>query len=208
MNRSVSTRFVSVLLAALTLAAVSLAQPAHAQSPGKWYRGLPYFLNSNTQSKSLGTVVTAKITGSAIGQSDTGHVDISSIPASSPTYSTDGSYKGSVAVYYVWSGANPTSDMVLSATQDLKATRAGSWNSGGNSKAGTAFGQFTYPNPTGWNNTGTYTYQGYFFAGSPPQSVYQTASVECNTKAYYTSANPGSTLVTAEVTFGSPVVTH
>ncbi len=93
-------RFVSLLLAALCLAAVSLAQPAQAQQ-GQWYRGLPYFLSSNSQSSTPGTTVTA-----TINNSSTRHVNVTATP-SSTVGSTSGSYGGSVGVYYVWWGSTP-----------------------------------------------------------------------------------------------------
>lgn len=193
-------RFVSLLLVAFSLAAVSLARPAQAQ----WVKGLPYFLNGNTQSKQPGTDITAVINGAT-----TGHINITSTPInSSPGYTTGGTYNGSVGVYYVWSGSNPTQSGTLTTTQSYEATGAGNRNSGGNSNAGSASGGF-YPGSPNWDNTASSaTTKVYFVTGETPPSQQQSGSLGGTVSAYYNSSNPGSTVVTADVTFGPPVTTH
>lgn len=195
-------RYVSLLLVALSLAAVSLAQPAQAQQ-AKWYKGLAYFDN-NSQSSQPATAVTA-----TINNGNTGHVNITSTPTSDYNYGeygTGGTYTGSVGVYYVWGGGSLTSDMVLSTTQSSEATGAGNGTSGGSSMAGAAYGHFS-SSSAGWDNKATNTLLYPFSAGSTPPSEMQSVSIGGDTSAYYNGSTQ-STVVTADVTFGDPVVTQ
>lgn len=190
------TRFVSLLLVGLSLVAVTLAQPAQAQQ-GQWYRGLPYFLSSNTQRSETCTTVTATINGG-----DTGHVAITSLPTpTDPGYTTSGSYTGSVGVYYVWSGGNPTKAMVLSTTQTQEATGNIARGSG-SSNAGTQSGSTA--NSPAWDQRGPAYFINQFAADVSPASVNQVTTLGGNTWANY----PNTATITADVTFGPPVMTQ
>jgi len=200
-------RFVSLLLVALSLAAVGLAQPAQAQ----WVRGLPYFLNSNSQSSTPGTTVTA-----SINNNSTGHINITAAP-SSTVGSTSGSYGGSVGVYYVWSGSTPTSAMTLTTTLGVESTGAaggaGGYGTSGSSSADgqQAYGDFSHY-PTGWDQPqpapGTAAgIQSHFAAGVTPASQNLTVSLGGSVSAYYYN-NSGPSIVTADVTFSPPVTTY
>lgn len=198
-------RFVSLLLVALCLAAVSLTQPAQAQQ-AQWHRGLPYFLNSNTQSSSYGTDVTT-----SVNSSGTGHLNITATPTNSyPGYSTNGSYSGSVGVYYVWGGGNIMSGMTLTTTQSLEASGTSDGSSNGYSTAGQgtneAHGDF--PHSANWVSNATNTRIDYFASGSTPASVNEIVPLSGSVSASYNGPNTISTIVTADVTFGDPVVTQ
>ncbi len=196
-------RFVSLLLVALCLAAVTLAQPAQAQQ-GKWYRGLPYFLSSNSGSSTPGTTVTA-----TINNQTTGHLNITATPTSG-NGGTSGSYGGSVSVYYVWYGGNPTQPMTLQTTLSLESTGAagGYYGVSGNSNADgqQAYGDFSMY-PTGWDQTASTSGIKYSYAsGVSPASQYLAVGLGASVSANYYN-NPGSSILTADVTFSDPVVT-
>ncbi len=191
-------RPIFLLLVALSLAAVSLAQPAQAQQ-AKWYKGLPYFFNGNSQTSQPGTVITA-----TINNNTTGHLNITATPTSG-SYGTGGTYSGSVGVYYVWGGGSITSAMLLTTTQSLEDTGAGDSTSSGNSSAGGVHGQFY--DSTGWDSKASPTYTDYFFSGDTPQSVNQVVLLTGTVSAPYDGSG-SSTIVTAGVTFGDPVVTQ
>ena len=188
-------RLVSLLLVALPLAAVTLARPAQAQQ-GQWYRGLPYYFNSSTQ------------TGANVTTSPVGHISITSTPVPGfPGYNAGGSYSGSVGIYYVWWGGNPTSAMRLTTPLSCEVTGAGNSNSSGYSKAGGLFGSFSYGMP-GWDTRSSSAPYFDFPAGAPPDSVNLSEPLGGNIYGYYDQTNSGaSTIVTADVTFGDPVVT-
>lgn len=183
-------RFVPLLLVALSLATTSLARPAQAQ----WVKGLPYFLNSNTQGQQPGTM-----TNAAIRLSTNAHVSITSTPdLAGGIYSTGGTYNGSAGIYYVWMGGSLTQTMSLSMTQEQEATGNGPGN--GNSKAGNlAYGDSSINNGV-WDSKATVTNDTRFAAGTTPTSQNQTVVLSANTTVYYNSARPGSTIVTADVT--------
>ena len=189
-------RLVSLLLVASSLAAVSLAQPAQAQQ-GHWIKGLPYYFNDNTQS------------GGNVTTSPVGHINITSTPVPGfPGYNAGGYYTGNVGIYYVWWGGNPTSAMRLTTPLSCEATGAGNSNSNGYSKAGGSFGTFAY-GATGWDSQGSSAPYFDFPTGAPPDSVNQSESLGGNVYGYYDPVNPeASTTVTADVTFGDPVVTQ
>jgi len=194
-------RFVSLLPAALALVAIGLAQPAQAQ----WSRGLPYFLSSNSQSSTPGTTVTA-----VINNSSTGHVNVTATPTSS-TGSTSGSYGGSVGVYYSWLGNNPTQSVTMTSTVSLEAsgTPGSYYGVSGSSNAGgeRAKGDFS-SHPGGWTSTASMPGASCTFqAGTTPSPQNVVVGLGASVSAAYYN-NPGSSIVTADVAFSSPVVTH
>jgi len=189
-------RFVSLLLAA-----VSLAQPAQAQ----WVKGQAYFGTNNSQNSAAGTTITATLN---TNKASNGHVNITATPGQYPYYSTSGNYGGSVGVNYVWTGGTLTQAMVLSTTQSLEATGASNGGANGNSNAGgqQAYGDFSHS--PGWDSTASPSFTHYFSAGATPPTQTQTVSLGATVSASYNSSMPGSSIVTADVTFGDPVVTH
>ena len=190
-------RLVSLLLVAFSLAAVSLAQPAQAQQ-AQWYKGLPYYYNTNTQS------------GGNVTTSPVGHINITSTP--SPYYAgynMGGSYNGSVGIYYVWGGGSLTSAMTMSTSQSYEITGAGSsFSSGGSFAEGSR--EYFSSSITGWDTrTSTVPLTNYYDAGVTPPSVNRSASLGGNIDGNYDPTHPGAqTIVTADVTFSDPVVTQ
>lgn len=97
-------RLVSLLLVALSLAAVGLAQPAHAQ----WTADKPYFVKSNDSNPDKNTVITAK----------DGVLTITATPDNTAVgHNTAGSYSGTVAVDFKWTGAPDAARTYLPFTE-------------------------------------------------------------------------------------------